>query len=108
MKATLKNKQGIHSARRGYSRDGAYGERVDFWIDDSVAPIGLVKLEAEQKQQPGFRGGFKFELVQTGSGAIPQITKPARPFDATLLARRGLPWTRQARVGPQPPAKVVQ
>jgi hypothetical protein len=86
----------------------AYGERVDFWIDDSVAPIGLVKLEAEQKQHAGFRGGFRFELVAMGSGAIPQITKPARPFDASLLQKRGLPWTRQARVGPQPPAKVVQ
>jgi len=84
-----------------------YGERVDFWIDDSVAPIGLIKLEAEQKQYAGFRGGFTFELVETGSGAIPQITKPARPFDAALLKKRGVPWTRQARVGPQPPAKVV-
>ena len=27
-----------------------YGEQVDYWIDDSVAPIGLIKLEAEQKQ----------------------------------------------------------
>ena len=59
-----------------------YGERVDYWIDDSVAPIGLIKLEAEQKQHSGFRGGFKFELVAMGSGAIPQVTKPARPFDA--------------------------
>ena len=85
-----------------------YGERVDYWIDDSVAPIGLIKLEAEQKQHAGFRGGFKFELVAMGSGAIPQITKRAQPFDATLLQKQGLPWTRHARVGPQPPAKVVQ
>ena len=55
-----------------------YGERVDYWIDDSVAPIGLIKLEAEQKQHSAFRGGFKFELVATGSGAIPQVTRPAR------------------------------
>jgi hypothetical protein len=85
-----------------------YGERVDSWVDDSVAPIGLIKLEAEQKQHPGFRGGFKFELVGMGSGAIPQVTKPARPFDPAILARQGLPWARHARVGPQPPAKVVQ
>ena len=84
-----------------------YGERVDYWIDDSVAPIGLIKLEAEQKQHSGFRGGFKFELVAMGSGAIPQVTKPARPFDARDASQRqGLPWTRNARVGPQPPAKV--
>jgi hypothetical protein len=98
---------GLFKAKH-YRYRTAYGERVDFWIDDSVAPIGLVKLEAEQKQHAGFRGGFKFELVETGSGAIPQVTRPARPFDEALLARRGLPWTRQARVGPQPPAKVVQ
>jgi hypothetical protein len=85
-----------------------YGEQVDYWVADGVPPIGLIKLEAEQKQHTGFRGGFRFELVATGSGAIPQITKPARPFDAQVLARQGLPWTRHARVGPQPPAKVVQ
>jgi hypothetical protein len=86
----------------------AYGEVVDYWIDDSVAPIGLIKLEAEQKQHAGFRAGFKFELVAVGSGAIAQVTKRARPFDAKLLQKTGMPWTRNARVGPQPPAKVVQ
>lgn len=86
----------------------AYGELVDYWIDDSVAPIGVIKLEAEQKQHSGFRGGFRFELVAMGSGAIAQITKPPCPFDAALLKKRGLPWTRQARVGPQPPAVVVR
>jgi hypothetical protein len=98
---------GLFKAKH-YRARTPYGERVDYWIDDSVAPIGLVKLDAEQKQHAGFRGGFKFELVATGSGAIPQVTKPARPFDAQLLARQGLPWTRHARVGPQPPAKVVR
>jgi hypothetical protein len=84
-----------------------YGERVDYWVDDSVGPIGLIKLEAEQKQHTGFSGGFKFELVAMGSGAIPQVTKRARPFDERIIARQGLPWSRHARVGPQPPAKVV-
>ncbi len=85
-----------------------YGEQVDFWIDDSVAPIGLIKLEAEQKQHSAFRAGFRFELVAVGGGAIPQVTRPARPFDASVLQRQGMPWTRQARVGPQPPVKVIQ
>lgn len=98
---------GLFKAKH-YRYRTAYGETVDYWIDDSVAPIGLIKLEAEQKQHSGFRGGFKFELVETGSGAIPQVTRPARPFDAALLNKRGLPWTRQARVGPQPPAKIIQ
>jgi len=100
-------KAGLFKANH-YRYRTPYGELVDYWVDESVAPIGLVKLEAEQKQLTGFRAGFKFELVATGSGAIPQITKPARPFDAQVIARQGLPWTRHARVGPQPPAKVVQ
>jgi hypothetical protein len=84
-----------------------FGEQVDFWIDDGVWPIGVVKLESEQKQHPTLRGGFKFELVATGGAAIAQITTPARPFDPAILKKRGLPWTRQARVGPQPPARVA-
>ena len=64
-----------------------YGERVDYWIDDSVAPIGLIKLEAEQKQHSGFPGGFKFELVAMGSGAIPQVTKPRAPVRRARSSR---------------------
>jgi hypothetical protein len=85
-----------------------FGEQVDFWIDDSVGPIGLIKLEAEQKQHPTIRAGFTFQLVATGNDAIPLVTRAPRPFDASVLKKRGLPWTRQSRVGPQPPAKVVQ
>lgn len=84
-----------------------YGEQVDFWIDDSVGPLGLIKLEAEQKQHPTIRAGFSYALIATGNDAIPQITRPPIPFDPALLKQRGLPWTRQKRVGPQPPAKVV-
>ena len=98
---------GLFRAKHYRYRTG-YGEMVDYWIDDSVAPIGLIKLEAEQKQYVGFRGGFKFELVAMGSGAIPQVTKQAQPFDAALLKKQGLPWARHARVGPQPPAKVIK
>jgi hypothetical protein len=85
----------------------SYGEQVDYWIDDSMGPIGLIRLESEQKQHPTNRAGFKFELVATGSDAIPQITRSAVPFDAAVVKKRGLPWTRQSRVGPQPPAKVL-
>ena len=104
---TITVRVGTFRAKHYRDRTG-YGEQVDFWIDDSVGPIGLIKLEAEQKQHPTIRAGFKFALVATGNDAIPQVTKAARPFDAAVLKQRGLPWTRQARVGPQPPAKVVQ
>jgi hypothetical protein len=104
---TIGTRVGAFRARH-YRETTTYGEQVDFWIDDTVGPLGLIKLEAEQKQHPTIRAGFKFELSAVGGGAIPQITKPALPFDASVLRKRGLPWTRQTRVGPQPPAKVVQ
>lgn len=104
---TIKVRAGTFRARH-YRDRTAYGEQVDFWIDDSVGPIGLIQLEAEQKQHPTIRAGFTFQLIATGSDAIQQITQAPLPFDASLLKKRGLPWTRQARVGPQPPAKVVR
>jgi len=104
---TISTRVGSFRARH-YRDRTQYGEQVDFWIDDTVGPLGLIKLEAEQKQHPTIHAGFKFELVATGGSAIAQITRPAVPFDPSLLKKRGLPWTREARVGPQPPAKVVQ
>jgi hypothetical protein len=63
-------------------------------------------------------------LVRTDGGMLPCLTSlpsgnlfragsreiavNGLPFDPSLLKKRGLPWTREARVGPQPPAKVVQ
>jgi hypothetical protein len=38
---------GLFKAKH-YRYRTAYGETVDYWIDDSVAPIGLVKLEASR------------------------------------------------------------
>jgi len=104
---TIRVRAGTFRAKH-YRDRTAYGEQVDFWIDDSVGPIGLVKLDAEQKQHPSIRAGFTFELVASGSDAIQQITKAPLPFDPSLLKKRGLPWTRQTRLGPQPPAKVVK
>ena len=104
---TIKVRAGTYRAKH-YRDRTAYGEQVDVWIDESVGPIGLIRMEAEQKQHPTIRAGFTFELVAAGSDAIQQITKAPLPFDASLLRKRGLPWTRQARVGPQPPAKEVR
>ena len=94
--ASTRSRVRVGTFRAKHYRDRtAYGEQVDFWIDDSVGPIGLIELEAEQKQHPTIRAGFKFELVATGNDAVLQIARPARPFDAALLKKRGLPWTRQ-------------
>jgi hypothetical protein len=104
---TVRVRAGTFRAKH-YRDRTEYGELVDFWIDDSVGPIGLVKLESEQRQHPTIRAGFTYELVAVGNDAVPQITKAPVPFDAALWKKRGLPWTRQTRVGPQPPAKVVE
>jgi hypothetical protein len=104
---TLTVRAGTFRAKHYRDRTN-YGEQVDVWVDDTVWPIGVVKLTSEQKQHPTNRNGFTFELVATGGGAIAEVTKPARPFNAQVLKKRGLPWTRQNRVGPQPPARVVE
>src|SRR4029079_2580539 len=51
-------KAGLFKANH-YRYRTAYGETVDYWVDESVAPIGLIKLQAEQKQLTSFRAGFK-------------------------------------------------
>jgi hypothetical protein len=61
----------------------AYGERVDYWVDDSVAPIGLIKLEAEQKQHTAFRG-----RLQVRAGGDGQRRDPAGD-EAGASLRRG-------------------
>jgi len=65
-----------------------YGENVDAWISDTAWPICLVKLDAEQKQNPTFPGRFSYELIATGSGAKPQITRPPVPYDLEVLKKR--------------------
>jgi hypothetical protein len=60
---------------------------VNYWIDDKVPPIGLVKLEAEQKQNQMIKGPIRFELTATGKGAKQLITKPAKPFDPSALGQ---------------------
>jgi hypothetical protein len=75
---TISTRAGTFRAKHHRERT-AYGEQVDFWIDDTVGPIGLVKLEAEQKQHPTVRAGFTFELVAAGNDAIPQITRSRGP-----------------------------
>jgi len=58
-----------------------YGEQIDFWVDDAVFPFGIIKVEAELKQDQIDVRRFTFELVSTGDGATAQITKPVKPYD---------------------------
>ena len=86
-----------------------FGEQVDVWIDDSVGPIGVLKLEAEQKQHPTvIQPGFSYALVATGNDAIPQITRPPVPFDLALLKAAGTAVDAAEAHRSEPPAKVIQ
>jgi hypothetical protein len=64
------------------------GDAVDYWISEKVPPLGLVKMEAEQKQNPNIKGPIKFELTATGKDAKPAITKPAKPFDQGVMMQQ--------------------
>jgi hypothetical protein len=63
------------------------GERIDYWMADAVWPLGLVKLDAEYNQPPRVHGVFSTELIATGRGARPQITRPAIPFDPAKMKK---------------------
>jgi hypothetical protein len=82
------------------------GDVVDYWIDDHVPPIGLVKLEGEQKQNQMIKGPIRFELTATGKGAKHLITKPAKPFDPAALGQQAAPGPAPAAPPPgaAPPA----
>jgi hypothetical protein len=84
---TITVRAGTFTAKH-YRDRTPFGEQVDFWIADGVMPFGLVKLDAEQKQHPELGSRFGAELVGTGSDAVPQITRPARPFDVEYVKRR--------------------
>lgn len=85
------------------------GDTVDYWVSDKVLPLGLVKMEAEQKQNAAIKGPVKFELAGTGKGAKPAITKPAKPFDQTAMMQQMMggakPGAGAGAPPPPPPAK---
>jgi hypothetical protein len=64
------------------------GDKIDFWVSESAPPLGLVKIELEQKNNPQIKGKLLFDLVGTGKDAKPLITKPAKPFDQAALMQQ--------------------
>jgi hypothetical protein len=64
------------------------GDTVDFWVSESVAPIGLVKMEMTQKSNPMISGPIKMELAAVGKDAKTGITKPPKPFDQAALVKQ--------------------
>ena len=72
-----------------YRYKTAFDEIVDVWIDESIWPICLIKLEGELKQGWPGANPFIYELMTTGTGATPKITRPAIPFNIEILKTRG-------------------
>ena len=44
------------------------GDTIDYWISEKVFPLGLVKMESEQKTNPNIKGPIKIELAAVGKG----------------------------------------
>ncbi len=64
------------------------GDKIDFWVSESAPPLGLVKIELEQKNNPQIKGKLQFDLTGTGKDAKPLVTKPAKPFDQAALMQQ--------------------
>ncbi len=72
--------------KTSHYRDHSNVGTVDVWVSEDVPPLGLVKVLTTPEPQEA--GGKKveippavMELVATGTGAKPAITKPAKPFN---------------------------
>jgi hypothetical protein len=61
-------------------------ETVDVWINDTLWPACVVKLDADLKQ-PWVSGRYSVEAIATGTGATPKITRPAIPWNVEVLKK---------------------
>jgi hypothetical protein len=84
---TVKVAAGSYKAKH-YHDKTPQGDTVDFWVSESVAPLGLVKIEMTQKSNPMINGPIKMELAAAGKDAKPVITKTPKPFDQTALMKQ--------------------
>lgn len=78
------------------------GDKLDYWVIDSVPPFGLVKVEVEQKNNPQIKGKLVFELTAQGKDAKPLITKPAKPFDQASLMQQMMAASGAGKGAPPP------
>jgi len=83
---TIKVAAGSYKTKH-YHDKTPQGDTVDFWVTESVAPIGLVKIEMTQKSNPMINGPIKMELTSVGKDAKSIITKKAKPFDQSALMK---------------------
>jgi hypothetical protein len=98
---TIKVPAGSFKAKH-YHDTTPRGDTVDYWISESVTPIGLVKMEATEKSNPMIAGPISMELVGTGKDAKSAITKPVKPFDQATFMKEMMAGSGAAAA---PPAK---
>ena len=108
---TIKVPAGSFKAKH-YRDKTPQGDKIDYWVTDSVFPLGLVKVEAEQpKSTAQVKGKVMFELAGTGKDAKQLITKPPKPFDQAALMQQMMALqgaagaaAKPAAAAPPPPA----
>lgn len=89
--------------KTSHYRDHTAVGTVDVWVSEDVAPLGLVKVltTPEPQQSDGKKVEIPpatMELVATGTGAKPAITKPAKPFNAAgMMGGAPSPDSRPAK-----------
>jgi hypothetical protein len=59
---------------------------VDIWVSEAVFPLGIVKVVTSPEPDKNAPAAMQvpvatMELLSTGKGAKPVITKKAKPFD---------------------------
>ena len=84
---TIKTAGGSFKTKH-YRDKSPQGDKIDYWVSDSVLPLGLVKVEVDQKSNPQIKGKVSLELAGMGKDAKPAITKPAKPFDQAALMQQ--------------------
>jgi hypothetical protein len=84
---TVKVAAGSFKAKH-YRDKTPQGDKVDYWVSETAPPIGLVKIEADQKSNPQVKGKVTLELTAMGKDVKPSITKPAKPFDQAALMQQ--------------------
>jgi hypothetical protein len=101
---TIKVPAGSFKAKH-YRDKTPQGDKIDYWVTDSVLPLGLVKVEAEQpKSTAQVKGKVMFELAGTGKDAKQLITKPPKPFDQAALLQQMMALQSAAGAGAKPGA----
>jgi hypothetical protein len=88
-----------------YHDKTAQGDTVDFWVSETVNPIGLVKMEATQKNNPQIGGPIKMELVSTGKDAKSSFTKAPKPFDQAVFMKQMMAGASAGGGAPAPAGK---